>query len=59
MFRPFLIRPSSDWIQLSEEVSRPLLLTLSLMIIHYIALYGSSDNCIQPDDGLITNGRNM
>ena len=24
-----------------------------------LPLYGSSDNCIQPDDGLIRNGRNM
>jgi len=24
-----------------------------------ILLYGSSDNCIQPDDGLIRKGRNM
>jgi len=26
---------------------------------YIIALYGSSDNCIQPDGGLIRNGRNM
>jgi len=29
---------------------------LTLIIMFYIALYGSSDNCIQPDDGLIRNG---
>ena len=25
----------------------------------YILLYSFSDNCIQPDDGQIRNGRNM
>jgi len=27
--------------------------------LYYIALYGASDSFIQPDDGLIRNGRNM
>ena len=26
---------------------------------YIILLHGSSDNCIQPDDGLIRKGRNM
>ena len=40
--------------------SRPPLLTMTLMIIlYYIILYSFSDNCIQPDDGQIRNGRNM
>jgi len=30
-----------------------------MIISYYIALYGSSDNCIQPDGSLIRNSRNM
>jgi hypothetical protein len=38
----------------------PPLFTLTLKIILYhIVLYGFSDNCIQPDDGRIKNGRNI
>ena len=49
MLRPFLIRLSSGWIQLPEEPYKAI-----YVFIFYIALYGSSDNCIQPDDGLNT-----
>jgi hypothetical protein len=34
------------------------ILTLKITLYH-IVLYGFSDNCIQPDDGRINNGRNM
>jgi len=30
-----------------------------MIILYYIILYSFSDNCIQPDDGQIRNGRNI
>jgi len=64
MFRPFLIWPSSGWIQLLEKPYNIMQYNVIQYnhhhdYIYYIILYSFSDNFIQPDDDQIRNGRNM
>ena len=61
MFRPYLYRPSSGWIQCPRNYIPTLnmsLLTLSLMTVFKVGIYFLG-HCIQPDDGRLGHGRNM
>ena len=42
-----------------NEISSPPPFTYTDTDDYITLLYGSSDNCTQPDDGLIRKGRNM